>query len=157
MRPTVKVKKLDTRAILPTYGSEYAAGADLPVLDHQALVARCGKTIFDQVWENRSQVKNGTAFLHHIRNGRAAARLFLLGERQLLGIRIRRVEIKGNRPHIRSIPRQSTNMVNTVLVDLIDSHIEADIICRCASDIRKDGIVGVTADHIMMLPVAVKA
>ena len=29
MRPTVKVKKTDDRAVLPTYGSEYAAGADL--------------------------------------------------------------------------------------------------------------------------------
>ena len=29
MKPTVKVKKTDERATLPTYGSEYAAGADL--------------------------------------------------------------------------------------------------------------------------------
>lgn len=32
MNPTVKVKKLDKRATLPTYGSEYAAGADLYAL-----------------------------------------------------------------------------------------------------------------------------
>ena len=32
MKPTVKVKKLDDSAILPTYGSEFAAGADLYAL-----------------------------------------------------------------------------------------------------------------------------
>ena len=32
MKPTVKVKKTDERATLPTYGSEYAAGADLYAL-----------------------------------------------------------------------------------------------------------------------------
>ena len=30
--PTIKVKKLDERAILPSYGSEYSAGADLYAL-----------------------------------------------------------------------------------------------------------------------------
>ena len=29
MKPTIKVKKLDERAVLPTYGSDFAAGADL--------------------------------------------------------------------------------------------------------------------------------
>lgn len=32
MKPTVRVKKIDDRATLPTYGSEYAAGADLYAL-----------------------------------------------------------------------------------------------------------------------------
>ena len=30
--PTIAVKKLDERAVLPTYGSEYSAGADLYAL-----------------------------------------------------------------------------------------------------------------------------
>ena len=38
--PTVKVKKLDERAILPTYGSQYSAGADLyALLDEEIEIA----------------------------------------------------------------------------------------------------------------------
>ncbi|MBQ8428065.1 MAG: dUTP diphosphatase [Clostridia bacterium] len=38
--PTISVKKLDERAVLPTYGSSYAAGADLyAVLDSDVTIA----------------------------------------------------------------------------------------------------------------------
>ncbi len=38
--PKIAVKKLDERAVLPTYGSEYAAGADLyALLDEDAVIA----------------------------------------------------------------------------------------------------------------------
>ena len=38
--PTIAVKKLDERAVLPKYGSEYAAGADLyAVLDEEVVFA----------------------------------------------------------------------------------------------------------------------
>ncbi len=38
--PTVAVKKLDERAVLPTYGSDYAAGADLyAILDGELTIA----------------------------------------------------------------------------------------------------------------------
>ena len=42
----VKVKKLDDRAILPTYGSAYAAGADLYALvDGESLTIAAGETV----------------------------------------------------------------------------------------------------------------
>ena len=38
--PTIAVKKLDERAVLPTYGSAFAAGADLyAVLDSEVVIA----------------------------------------------------------------------------------------------------------------------
>ena len=38
--PTIAVKKLDERAVLPTYGSEFAAGADLyALLDEEVVFA----------------------------------------------------------------------------------------------------------------------
>ena len=38
--PTISVKKLDERAVLPKYGSDYAAGADLyAVLDEEVVFA----------------------------------------------------------------------------------------------------------------------
>ena len=42
----VKVKKLDTRAILPTYGSPQAAGADLyALLEGESLTIAAGETV----------------------------------------------------------------------------------------------------------------
>ena len=42
---TVKIKKLDERAVLPTYGTEYSAGADLyALLDESAEIAP-GQTV----------------------------------------------------------------------------------------------------------------
>lgn len=42
--PTISVKKLDERAVLPKYGSAYAAGADLyAVTDGEGRLLRPGK------------------------------------------------------------------------------------------------------------------
>lgn len=41
---TVSIKKLDDRAILPVYGSEYSAGADLYALTEDELVFMPGET-----------------------------------------------------------------------------------------------------------------
>jgi len=42
----VKVKKLDDRAILPTYGSAYAAGADLyALIEGESLTIGAGETV----------------------------------------------------------------------------------------------------------------
>ena len=45
MNGKVKVKKLDERAIIPSYGSEYAAGCDLYALLDKDLVIDPGQTI----------------------------------------------------------------------------------------------------------------
>ena len=42
--PTIRVKKLDERAVLPTYGSEYAAGADLYAVTDGELTFEPGET-----------------------------------------------------------------------------------------------------------------
>ena len=44
--PKIAVKKLDERAVLPTYGSEFAAGADLYALLDEPLVFMPGETKF---------------------------------------------------------------------------------------------------------------
>ncbi len=41
---TVSIKKLDEKAILPAYGSEYSAGADLYALTEEELVFMPGET-----------------------------------------------------------------------------------------------------------------
>lgn len=41
---TVSIKKLDEKAMLPTYGSEYSAGADLYALTEEELVFAPGET-----------------------------------------------------------------------------------------------------------------
>lgn len=42
--PNIKVKKLDERAVLPRYGSEYAAGADLYAILDAPLTFAAGET-----------------------------------------------------------------------------------------------------------------
>ena len=44
--PTIAVKKLDERAVLPKYGSAYAAGADLYALTDGEVVFQPGETKF---------------------------------------------------------------------------------------------------------------
>ena len=43
-RKTVNIKKLDNKAVLPTYGSEYSAGADLYAYLDEELVLQSGET-----------------------------------------------------------------------------------------------------------------
>ena len=43
-KKTVKIKKLDAKAVLPTYGSEYSAGADLYACLDEELVLQPGET-----------------------------------------------------------------------------------------------------------------
>ena len=45
MRTKIKVKKLNEKAILPTYGSEYAAGADLYACRDEAVTIAPGETV----------------------------------------------------------------------------------------------------------------
>ncbi len=45
MKPTIRVKKLDERAELPTLGSEFAAGADLRACLDAPAVIEPGKTV----------------------------------------------------------------------------------------------------------------
>lgn len=45
MSSEVKIKKLDERAVIPSYGSEYAAGFDLYAVLDEDLVIESGQTI----------------------------------------------------------------------------------------------------------------
>ncbi|MBQ8375108.1 MAG: dUTP diphosphatase [Clostridia bacterium] len=71
--PKIAVKKLDERAVLPTYGSEYAAGADLyAVLDepltiapHQTKLVKTGLAM---------EIPQGYAGLIYARSGLASKR-----------------------------------------------------------------------------------
>lgn len=45
MKPALRIKKLDPSAKIPTYGSEYAAGADLYALSDAPVVIAPGETV----------------------------------------------------------------------------------------------------------------
>lgn len=45
MKINVKIKKLDEKAIIPTYGSEFSAGADLYYAGSEPLTIEAGKTV----------------------------------------------------------------------------------------------------------------
>ena len=68
----VKIKKLDSRAVLPTYGSEYAAGADLrALLDCDVLSIPAGKTILIHTGLC-AEIPEGYAGLIYARSGLAS-------------------------------------------------------------------------------------
>ena len=46
MKTKVNIKKLDSRAVLPTYGSEFAAGADLYALADEQIIIEPNETAF---------------------------------------------------------------------------------------------------------------
>ena len=69
----VAVKKLDKRAVLPTYGSEFAAGADLYALVDGELVIKAGETAFVHTGL-ALEVPEGYAGLVYARSGLASKR-----------------------------------------------------------------------------------
>ena len=71
--PLISVKKLDERAILPTYGSEYAAGADLYALADGDVVFQPGETKFIRTGL-AMEIPEGYAGLIYARSGLACKR-----------------------------------------------------------------------------------
>ncbi len=71
--PTVAVKKLDERAVLPTYGSEYSAGADLYALLDEELVIAPGETKLVHTGLSM-EIPEGYAGLIYARSGLASKR-----------------------------------------------------------------------------------
>ncbi|MBQ7292922.1 MAG: dUTP diphosphatase [Clostridia bacterium] len=45
MKTNVKIKKLDKNAVIPTYGSQYSAGADLYYVGSEPLTIEAGQTV----------------------------------------------------------------------------------------------------------------
>ena len=71
MKPTIKVKKLDEKAVLPTYGSEYAAGADLYALLDGDITIEPGQTVLVHTGLSM-EIPEGYAGLIYARSGLAS-------------------------------------------------------------------------------------
>lgn len=71
--PTIAVKKLDERAVLPTYGSEFSAGADLYALLDEELTFLPHETKFVHTGL-AVEIPEGYAGLVYARSGLAAKR-----------------------------------------------------------------------------------
>lgn len=71
--PVISVKKLDERAVLPTYGSAFAAGADLYALCDEELVFQPNETKFVRTGL-AMEIPEGYAGLIYARSGLACKR-----------------------------------------------------------------------------------
>ncbi len=71
MKPTVRVKKTDERATLPTYGSEYAAGADLYALLDAPVTIMPSETLLVHTGLSM-EIPEGYAGLIYARSGLAS-------------------------------------------------------------------------------------
>lgn len=69
--PTVKVKKLKENAVLPTYGSEFSAGADLYACLDSSVVIRAGETLLIPTGLSM-EIPEGYAGLIYARSGLAS-------------------------------------------------------------------------------------
>lgn len=67
----VNIKKLDEKAIIPTYGSEYAAGADLYACLDEVVTIEAGETVFIKTGI-AMEVPVGYAGLVYARSGLAS-------------------------------------------------------------------------------------
>lgn len=70
---TIRVKKLRENAVLPTYGSEWAAGADLYACLEQEVTIEAGKTVFIPTGLSL-EVPQGCAGLIYARSSMGAKR-----------------------------------------------------------------------------------
>lgn len=71
--PKISVKKLDERAVLPAYGSAYAAGADLYAVTDGELIFQPGETKFVHTGLSM-EIPEGYAGLVYARSGLACKR-----------------------------------------------------------------------------------
>ena len=67
------------------------------------------------------------------------------------------MEVKGHGADVFRIPRRLTDLADGVLVDLIDGHIQAYIVRRGAVDVLQYAVVGIAANGVVSLAVAVQA
>ena len=70
-RTSVKIKKLRENAKLPTYGSEFSAGADVRACLDEAVVIEPGKTVFIPTGFS-IEIPEGFVGLMHARSGLAS-------------------------------------------------------------------------------------
>ncbi len=70
---TVRVKKIDPNAILPTYGSECAAGADLYACNTEEIIIKSGETVLVHTGI-ALEIPSGFAGLIYARSGIATKR-----------------------------------------------------------------------------------
>ena len=66
----IKIKKLNEKAIIPTYGSEYAAGADLYACIDDVVIIKKNETVFVPTGISM-ELPEGTAGLLYARSGLA--------------------------------------------------------------------------------------
>lgn len=69
--PQVKIKKLNKNAVIPTYGSEFAAGADLYACIEEAVTINPGETVLIKTGLS-AEIPVGYAGLIYARSGLAS-------------------------------------------------------------------------------------
>ena len=73
MKVNVKIKKLDEKAVIPTYGSEFSAGADLCYAGDEPLTVEAGKTVLVHT-SIAMEIPEGLVGLVFARSGLASKR-----------------------------------------------------------------------------------
>ena len=100
----------------------------LSILHNHALIARGWEFVFDDVRECALKVKDRAAFLHHLLYGFTALGFFFFAKFEFFGVWVWGVEVERDRSDVLGVASFFTDVTDTILVDLVDGHIETDVV-----------------------------
>ena len=66
------------------------------------------------------------------------------------------MEVERDSSDVLRVPGGDTNIADSIFVDLVNRHIQTNVISCCMADILHDGVVSVSPHGIMPLPVTVQ-
>ena len=121
------------------------------------MIARGGEAVVDEVRERCFEIEYRVAFIHHLQDGVCNFLLFFFGQEKVSRVGVGRVEIERDCPYVFRVLRDLANVTHGILVDLIDGHVETDVVRCGVLDVFHDGVERVASDGVVAFPVAVKA
>src|SRR5699024_4226406 len=123
-----------------------SAGGQLSVLHDNTLIARRRETVLNEIRKSTFQIEYRRTFLHHLGDGSAASSFFFRRKSQLLCIWVRCVEIEGYCSDILCVTGSDADIPYIVLVDLVDGHIEANVVCGGIAYVLHNDVVCIATD-----------
>ena len=120
------------------------------------MVARGWEFVFDDKRERALKVKDRAAFLHHLLYGFATLGFIFFGEFEFFGIWVWGVEIERDRSNVLGVTSLLTDITDAILVDLVDGHVETNVVGSGLGDVLEDGVVGIASDDVMVDLIAIQ-
>ncbi len=133
-----------------------AAYGELAVFHNHTLVAWGGEVVVDDVGESTAEVEDGVSFVHELLYFGTAAHFVVAGKLQLRGVGVGGMEVEGNGAYVGFVFGYIAHGTDAGFIDLVDGHVEADVICGGGINILHNALVGVAAYGVVVLGIAIQ-